>query len=76
MPEGMLKLYLDQMLRMDVARILRIEAMMLSVPAKSDKPEQMTMRYYRRRLTKIEFLLHWMNILATGLSCRLADIQA
>ena len=67
MPEP-LKIYLDQMLRLDVAQSLRSEghAMMLYVLPKSAKREQMTMRYYRKRLLKIEFLLRLMNILVIG----------
>ncbi|MEA2082777.1 MAG: hypothetical protein U9O82_00745 [Thermodesulfobacteriota bacterium] len=65
MPE-LLKLYLDQMLRLDVAQALRVEGHDVFVRLKSAKPEQMTMKYCRKQLLEIEFLLLLMNILVIG----------
>ena len=61
-----LKLYMDQILRRDVAQALLGEATTLCVRLKSAKPEQMTMRYCRKRLLRIESLLLLMNILVIG----------
>ncbi len=56
MPER-LKLYLDQMLRLDVAQILRGEGYNVIRAFRLVKQEQMTSRYCKKRLTKIEHLL-------------------
>lgn len=74
MPES-LNLYLDQMLRIDVAQALRDEGHDVVRTSKSGKPDQMIRRYYKKRLMKIEFSSPWMSILVIGLSYRLVNIQ-
>ncbi len=56
-----LKLYLDQMLRLDVAKLCVMKATMLCVPLKSVRLGQMTMRYCKKRFLKIEFLLKFRS---------------
>jgi len=81
MPEP-LKLYLDQMFRVDVAEALRregydvvrtsevgqapVKCALLSFGISRGRPGQMMRRYCRKRLLKIEFLLLLMNILVIG----------
>ena len=61
-----LRLYLDQMLRLDAAQALRDEGHDVVRAPKSAKIEQMISRYCRNRLMKIGFLLLLMNILVIG----------
>ncbi len=56
MPER-LKLYLDQMLRLDVAQTLRSEGHDVVLLQRLVNKGQMTSRYCKKQLTKIEYLL-------------------
>ncbi len=69
-----LKLYLDQMLGVDVFNALRNEGydvLQVQIPVKTVR---MTSKYYKRLLLKIVFLLHLMTILAIGSCYRSANI--
>ena len=62
-----LKLYLDQMLRLDVAQALRSEGHdVVRASEVGHKIKRMISRYCRHRLMKIGFSLHLMNILVIG----------
>ena len=61
------RLYLDQMLRDEVAQALRDEGHdVLRAPLKLVKQERMTIKYCKKRSLKTEFLLLLMNILVIG----------
>ena len=70
-----LRLYLDQMFRLDVAQALRGEGYNVIRASEVGQDGQMTVRYCKKRLLKAEFLSLLMNILVIGLSCRFGSTR-
>ena len=60
------KLYLDQMLRLEVAQALKDEGHDVLRASEVGQARRMTIKYCRKRSMKTEFLLLLMNILEIG----------